>query len=62
MHHISKKQRDAVIVSLLSAVVGTLAYSLFVLHNEAPQVGHGLDISAPLLLERILAFLRGAAE
>ncbi len=62
MLHITTRHRDAVIVSFLSAVVGSLAYSLFILHNDAPQVGHGLDVTAPLLLERVLAFLRGVAD
>lgn len=62
MTHISHKQRDAVVVSVLAAVVGTFAYSLFVLHADSPQFAHGFDVSAPLLLERAIAFLRGAAE
>lgn len=55
--HVSHTTVLAVVLTGLAAVFGI---NLFLLHHDA--AGHGLDITAPLALERILAALRLAAE
>lgn len=57
-----KRKRAEVVVAILSCAVALLAYMLFVCHNECPEVAHAFDVSAPLLLERIITFLCATAE
>jgi len=53
-HH---KGRAAVVIALLASVVCMFAYQLFICHVQSEQCAHGFDVTAPLLLERVIAFL-----
>lgn len=57
-----KRKRAEVVVAVLSCAVALLAYMLFICHNDKPEIAHAFDVSAPLLLERIIAFLCATAE
>lgn len=50
----------AVLAVVLTGVATVFGINLFWLHHEA--AGHGLDVTAPLALERILAALRLAGS
>lgn len=60
--HCLNAHRDAAIVSVLTAFVGTFAFSLFILHSDSVQISHGFDVTAPLLFERIIALLHSIGE